>query len=104
MIQFIERQNETIHIVSAAIDRLHRDWKSAGTIIDLAREHKIVAHFLRDNSMLDAKSDDFVHMINVLLARKETKVLAIRVVESFVTKRQSGTILGRASIGYLKWS
>lgn len=80
MIDFIEEQKETIHIISVAIDKLHRDLKSAGAIVDLTERNKVIAHFLRDNSTLDTKSDDFVHMINVLLAKKESKVLTIRVV------------------------
>lgn len=101
MLEFITKQKGKIALVCYAVDRLQRDLKSLAALEELVRSGKIEIHSIRENTVLDENSDDFVYMINALMARRETKVLGKRVKFVFAKKLEDGTILGPAPIGYL---
>ncbi len=57
MIHFIEKQREPIALIVDAVDRLQRSFKEVPILEELRMSNKLTLHFLRENQVLDKKSN-----------------------------------------------
>ncbi|QED23015.1 recombinase family protein [Candidatus Deianiraea vastatrix] len=102
MLNFIEKSKQKqVALVCYAVDRLPRDLKSLAELESLVMSGKLEIHSIRENTILNEDSDDFLYMINALMARRETKVLGKRVKFVFNDKRKEGVLCGDSPLGYI---
>lgn len=102
MMTFIEKQNEKIHIITQASDRLHRDYEAFALIDSLKDAGKIIVHFTRNNEIYDQNSDDIKYHLDQVISKHEIKKLGKRVKTVLQSKLEKGENIRRLPVGYLK--
>lgn len=102
MMTFIEKQNEKIHIITQASDRLHRDYEAFTLIDSLKDAGKIIVHFTRNNEIYDQNSDDIKYHLDQVISKHEIKKLGKRVKTVLQSKLEKGENIRRLLVGYLK--
>ena len=99
MVAALKRTKERIILVEKT-DRLYRNLKDFVTIDDLG----VVVHFVKENTVISPDSmsnDQFVHGLNVLLARRYTKNLSEECSKGLRKKAELGLYPSWAPLGYV---
>jgi len=104
MLEFVKKQNETVAIVTDAVDRFQRDFKESVLIDDLRRKEQVELHFVREGMIIGkgASSTDIMRWdFAVIGAKAYVLNLSDNVRRSLEYKRKNGEWGGKAPLGYL---
>jgi site-specific DNA recombinase len=104
MLEFAQKQNETVAIVADAVDRFQRSFKESVLIDDLIRKEKVELHFYREGMVIGkgASSTDILRWdFSVMGAKSYVLNLSENVRRSLEYKRRNGEWGGKAPLGYL---
>lgn len=104
MLEFAEKQGETIAIVADAVDRVQRSFKESITLDSLIRKGALELHFYRENMVIgiNASSSDILRWdFSVMGAKSYVLNLSENVKRSLSHKRENGGWNGPAPIGYI---
>jgi site-specific DNA recombinase len=104
MLEFAQAQNETIAIVTDAVDRFQRSFKESVSIDELIRKEQVELHFFREGMVIGkgASSTDILRWdFSVMGAKAYVLNLSENVRRSLEYKRRNGEWGGKAPLGYL---
>ena len=104
MIDFIRKQREPIALICDAVDRLQRSFKEVPILEELRTAGKLTIHFIRENNILDKKSNSaqlMAYQMFVLMATAYANSISDNVKRGFSEKRRNGESLGHVPLGYL---
>ena len=104
MIEFIKKQKEPVALIYDAVDRLQRSFKEVPILEELRVNGKLTIHFLRENQVLDTKSNSaqlMAYQMFNFMASNYTNSIGDNVKRGFSEKRRNGESLGHVPIGYL---
>ena len=106
VLEFIEKQKETVALCCDKVDRLSRDFLVGLPALEkLRREGKIVLHFPSDNLILhkDSPATDLFHFnIAVSLAQYYSNSISDNVKRAYEYKIRHGEWIGKPRLGYIK--
>jgi len=106
VLEFIEKQKETVALCCDKVDRLSRDFLIGLPALEkLRREGKIVLHFPSDNLILhkDSPATDLFHFnIAVSLAQYYSNSISDNVKRAYEYKIRHGEWIGKPRLGYIK--
>lgn len=104
MLECIKNQEEPIALIIDGVDKLQRSFKEIPILEKLRTSGKIEIHFLRENQVLDKKSNSaqlMAYQMFVMMAASFANSISDNVKRGFSEKRRNGESLGHAPIGYL---
>lgn len=104
VIEFIKQQKQEIALVAEAVDRLQRSFKEVPILEELRMAGKLSIHFIRENNILDKKSNSaqlMAYQMFVLMATAYANSISDNVKRGFDEKRRNGECLGQVPLGYL---
>lgn len=100
----IRKSRETIALVANTIDRIQRSFKESVVLEELRKEGKVEIHFLRENLVLNLKSNsvDILRWdMGVMFARSYVLQLSDNVKRSKEQAVKSGSWIGLSPLGYI---
>lgn len=103
MLEFANKQSETIALITSNIDRLQRSFREYSLIDALIQGEKIEIHFVNENRIINkdsSSSDKMMWSIGIAVAQNYTDVLSEKVKGALHTKRENGEWTSKAPIGY----
>jgi len=104
MLEFAQRQKETIAIVADAVDRIQRSFKESVQLDELVRKEQIELHFNREGMVIGKKasaSDVMRWDFSVMGAKSYVLQLSENVKRSIEYKLKNGEWNTQAPLGYL---
>lgn len=103
ILEYIRASKEIIALVADTIDRIQRSFKESVILDDLRREGKVEIHFMRENLVLNLKSNsaDLLRWdMGVMFSRSYVLQLSDNVKRSKEQAAKNGIWIGLAPIGY----
>ncbi|MBR4632073.1 MAG: recombinase family protein [Elusimicrobia bacterium] len=104
MISIVNKRRQKTAIIVEALDRLQRTFKELPLLEDLRKADKIELHFIRENLILDSRSNSSELIrwyIGIFGANSYVLNISDNVKRSLKEKFNEGYILGKAPVGYL---
>ncbi len=103
ILDYLGKSRETIALVADTVDRIQRGFKESVILDDFRREGKVEIHFMRENLVLNLKSNSADLMrwdMGVMFARNYVLQLSDNVKRSKEQAAKNGIWIGLAPLGY----
>ena len=103
MINFIKKQEGSIALIVDSVDRLQRSFKEVPIFEGLRMSGKLALHFVKENQVLDKKSNSaqlMAYQLFNLMATNYARAISDNAKRSVQAKLERGEYMGRAPFGY----